>query len=374
MMLDESPIFTEDTFGTINFAADDYWGWTYANDSLLDAAIPNGRWKNAIADLNDRYPDLGNAFGYMRGPWNTNPSPYISRFSISRTRLPSCSVYSEWLQTDDLAEFLNNAPYGPHASTHGAIGAVYGCDMMNELTEGGYIKDDDTQRKICKKWGFYLKELYRANLIFKKESSECSVSSLDMEGISCGITCSEENYDSIPDAIKGQITTADVPDDMDDSGWEVWRDFVCTGNGYRIFVGDHLESASPSDPSFWVIHTTQERLLQAKFMAGGFGTQTWTTDVTTVCEKHECYESEYGASGYYDECCYGHNENDQLLDFVNGDKKQGYGPTNKDVMKGTDPTRIDYSMTYIYDDFSWSHCSEDFPTTIEELWKASRLR
>ena len=38
----------------------------------------------------------------------------------------------------------------------------------------------------------------------------------------------------------------------------------------QVFVGDHLESATAVDPSFWEIHPTMERLLHAKLMAGGF--------------------------------------------------------------------------------------------------------
>lgn len=41
-----------------------------------------------------------------------------------------------------------------------------------------------------------------------------------------------------------------------------WKDFICTGDGYKVFGGDHLESASPADPSFWVIHPALERMLQ----------------------------------------------------------------------------------------------------------------
>ena len=38
----------------------------------------------------------------------------------------------------------------------------------------------------------------------------------------------------------------------------------------------------------------------------------------------------------------------------------GTGPTNGDTIKGTDPTRILYSMPYIYDKFTWDHCEEEY--------------
>jgi len=87
-----------------------------------------------------------------------------------------------------------------------------------------------------------------------------------------------------------------------------------------------------------------------------------------VCDKSECYEGEgYDQDSmnalsydYFDECCYGHYENDQLLDFVNGDKSSGFGMTNREVITSTDPSNKDYAMTYIYDKFEWDHCTENF--------------
>ena len=34
--------------------------------------------------------------------------------------------------------------------------------------------------------------------------------------------------------------------------------------------------------------------------------------------------------------------------------------TNKEMLQATDPRSLTYSMTYVYDQFSWDHCEEDF--------------
>jgi hypothetical protein len=143
------------------------------------------------------------------------------------------------------------------------------------------------------------------------------------------------------------------------------------------------------------MHPTLERLTQAKFLGGGFGDTTWPSDAVNdyvcdkaqcyetdavsgsawptdsvddyVCDKAQCYESTYGAKGYYALCCYGHYENDQMLDFVNGNKNSGYGLTNRQVLDYTDPTSSAYQMTYVYDHFKWEHCEEDFAGEIESL-------
>lgn len=63
----ESPIFSEDMFGSLRQAKDDFYGWTYKHDDILDAIIPDGRWSNLKADLNLEYSSLNYAYGYLRG-------------------------------------------------------------------------------------------------------------------------------------------------------------------------------------------------------------------------------------------------------------------------------------------------------------------
>jgi hypothetical protein len=102
----------------------------------------------------------------------------------------------------------------------------------------------------------------------------------------------------------------------------------------------------------------QERLFHARMMVNPFTDFTWPTDPEAdyVCDKSACYESDYGSKGYYDECCYGHYETDQLLNFVDGDKTTGFGPTNQEIIEYNKPMKRNYAMPYVYDDFTWSHC------------------
>lgn len=355
-------VFQESMFGTLKGPTEYYWGWTYSNDSLEDAKIQDGRWKGILVDKNTKYPDLKNSYGTVRGLWTLNPSPYVSRFVSHSPVLPACSSYYSWLELTDLGSFFYRANNDPHASTHGAIAAVYGCDVMSEMTKGGYLKDDDAQVDLCSQWGFLLKDLYRNNYITFKEG--CSAKApYGRNDIDCGFVCNDDQYDDMPDYLESIFNSEWTSDGMHSSGWKAWRDFICSGDAYLVFFGDHLDpSVSPSDPSFWVIHPTQERLMHAKYMAGGFDDETWPSDPKNdyVCSLASCYEADYGDTDYYTECCYGHYEFDQLLDFVNGNKSAGYGPTTHDLLKSTKPTSTDYNVVYIYDAFDWSHCDEDF--------------
>ena len=379
LSLAESPMFSPDTFGSLTSPQDSYWGWTYSNDSMDAAGIPDGRWKGALADVDDEddFPVLRNSFGFLRGPWNYNPSPYITRFAIpAKSKMPSCSSYYTWLKMDSLSEFNSNAPFDPHATTHGMIGAQFGCDKMVPLYEQGAFSTLDDMMSQCLFWNFHMKEWYRSGLIERADEDDCSVDSTTYEGISCGVKCpdDEDAKTALLAYIKKIVMLSNVPKSFKD--WSIFYDFLCDGDAWRIFAGDHLEAASPADPSFWPIHPNQERLLQLKLMTGGFDDGSWPTDIASVCDKSNCYEGTYGLSadyndrGNFTECCIGHYEDDRLLDFETGDLYSGAGLTNREVYTYTDPRSAAYNMTYIYDDFSWDHCADtkDFSALIVELY------
>ena len=117
----------------------------------------------------------------------------------------------------------------------------------------------------------------------------------------CGFECDDDASGDILFLMQ-ELIASSVPDDLSDWGWTAWTEFLCDGNGWKIFPGDHLESASPSDPSFWPIHPTLERLLQAKFMSGGFLNTTWATDAATqnICHHASCYEEAQNGTGFFE--------------------------------------------------------------------------
>jgi hypothetical protein len=364
-----SAVMTPDIFGSMNQPTDITWGFTYENDLIVDAAIPDGRWAYFETEKNAIYTDLKKGYGYMRAPWNMNPSPYVSRFSMDLqvgTSLPTCAQHYDMLEYTNMMDFYYDIQYGPHATTHSLSGGIYGCDQLSPLLDAGYISDETSLKLICSNWIFYMKEFYRYNYI--SPNSDCVVED-DIQSSECGFTCGSDTTD-MKFNLKNKISGY-VPSDISEDGWSAWVDFICTGNAHKIFSGDHLESASPADPSFWVIHPTLERLTHAKLMAGGFANEDLATDPINdkVCDKAECYEESAGTKDYYDDCCYGHYEFDKILDFTTGNKSNYWGATNGATMAATDPRKATYSMNYIYDSFSWSHCEEDFQGLMETLFQ-----
>jgi hypothetical protein len=63
----------------------------------------------------------------------------------------------------------------------------------------------------------------------------------------------------------------------------------------------------------------------------------------------------------------GHFEDSQVLDFTSGDKCSYVGATNGETLAATDVRLATYSMGYIYDNFEYSHCDEDFQALLETL-------
>ena len=374
-----SPAFSDKTFGAAPIPADAYWGWTYRISTLSDAAIPNGRWAFTKTEDNTKYSDLNYAYGYIRAPWNMNPSPYLSRFTSTNKHLPTCSSHYQLLAYDSLTDFLSTVPYGAHASTHGVIGGVYGCDLMDPLMDAGLIIDDEAQINLCKNWIFYLKEFYRMDYLKPRTGCYTDNGDTSYDSLHCGFECNSDYSDKMLFDLS-KILNSDydcVPETLTTQQWNTWKDFICVGDGYKIFGGDHLESASPADPSFWPIHPTLERLLQAKYMSGGFEDSTWPTDPQAdyVCDKPSCLDDSTGIVDYYSSCCYGHYEHDKLLDAPNANRTGHVGWTNAEIHTGTDPRLASYAMGYIYDSFTWDHCADiglDFEGLLTDKYEASQ--
>jgi len=367
--LNESFIFTPDTFGSLNSPVNPAWGFTYKYDGYDAGRIKDGLWTDLKADKNYLYPELGNPYGYLRGAWDANPSEYVTRYHSDSISLPGCkNFFSTITEQRTVQDFLYSVPYGPHATTHGAIGDVFGSDAFESLYDAGIIRNFDDIRTIASKWPIVLlKEAFRAHEIDPRKN--CTVADTD-----CSFTCID--MAGLEESVMNMV---DIYDDLTDAEMEVWMEFVCS-EGYKIFAGDHLITASPSDPSFWPIHGTVEKLLHGINMVGGLTDSAdfvWPTVATTtdsdasgyVCEKPKCYDPDLGDEReWWSECCRGHYEYDQLMDFITGNKSAGIGATNREILDGIDAGSNSYNMPYIYDNFEYEHCKEDGIDLPDTFW------
>jgi hypothetical protein len=192
--LEDLAIFQEDTFGSLALPADEDMGWISTQNIVEDARIQDGRWADLEADQNTYFPDMKVGYGIFRAPWNMNPSPYVTRF-VDLHALPGCIGYKSWAEKVTLVKFLEYAPGNPHASIHGDIGGVFGCDNLDFALEAGYLESFDKQKSLCSKWGFKMKSLYRTNDIRSFDS--CAVNADSPTDSECGYTCLSSEDDMI---------------------------------------------------------------------------------------------------------------------------------------------------------------------------------
>lgn len=374
-------VFTSDLYGSIALPKDYSRGFVYENDLVTDASIQDGRWKGLKAEFNDKFESLRFGYGYMRAPWSMNPSPYISRYTKSTTsELPSCGNHYDLLSTygSKMVDFFYKSSFGAHATVHGLIGSMYGCDVLDPFVSKGFILNQLSADRVCSSLPFLVKEFYRKGYLTPNKN--CELNESDFTSSVCGFTCdAEKSQDMAMQVIKHY---SDEMDSSKDGIVSAIQSFLCEGDGYKIYPGDHIESASPADPSFWVIHPTLERLLHARLMVGGFDDESWSSDAKNdyVCSGNLCKKDDDSAIDYYDTCCDGHFEHSQLLDAVSGDRYSYYGPTNREVLDATDPRSSDYNMPYIYDKFKWDHCSSykkgkyDIETYLNDLSATRRKK
>jgi hypothetical protein len=357
----ESVMFSPDAFGSLTKPTDLMRGFTYELDNIEDGTIPDGRWANLKADMNTRMPTIPSSYGYIRSPWNVNPSPYITRYASSMPFLPACKDYEIALQFTDPVDFIDAVQKGPHASLHAVIGNVFGCDLLDQLWDQGLLRDEGAKTNLCRQWSYFMKDLYR-DMYFTPRTDCSHDPRKPLNNYKCGYVCNPAMLKSMIPALQQLLSREYVPEEgLSTAQWETFRDFVCEGDGYRVVVGAHMDSTSASDPSFWPAHPTQERLVHAQLMSLGYdGTFDWNTDSENeyVCDANRCYSDSEGTKDYHAECCYGHNKDDQWLDFETADRYNFIGSTNIEIMLATNPVSADYSMPYIYDHFSYQHCAQ----------------
>eukprot|EP01035_Chromulina_nebulosa_P019559 gene19559-25459_t len=349
----DSYMFTEKTFGSLTQPSDQRMGFQYKHESYDLGAIPNGRWANLLSSPT-RFEDILSGYGFLKAPWSMNPSKYVTRYASLTPGLPSCTNYYRVLSmSNSFTSILDTIQKDPHASVHSVIGNTYGCDKFEELRTLGLIINDD------------IAHIEESTEIEADSSSSISRSISPRDNDVCGYVCNADTHSKLPAFLQSMVNKKYVPSELTNDDWNLMRDFVCSGGASQVFIGTHMESASSADPSFWPVHPTQERLLQAKFIANNIKLEDMVWPASTsegyICETPNCFIEEYNSNekGYYEECCYGHYQNDQLLNFVTGDPNSYFGETNHEVLLATNPLLDSYSMNYVYDEFDWSHCTGD---------------
>ena len=380
-------IFSEDWFGSPN---------------TVTSAIPDGRWAYATATRASQ-GDTSNAYGFLRAPWNVNPSPFVSRhlFDICGLEpvnkpVPTCATHYALLNYSSLASYLTNVAgygHGPmHVNTGGSFGGcVFAMDKLyetyaDEMSEVWTLREaaaaaleqfgvdpawtDDTEftvqdvvvKHLHLEYFHIYRMLYRSQTCALDGRSNALQCACDDAG-DCACACEgaddPETFDwqnlepcmypannetatflkaVIPESVRKAVTT-----------------LMCTAS---VYEGEALESASPSDPIFFMIHPAIDRLTTAKRLAG-------VSDVYFDSIRIQPFLDETWLDYSYYENCQGHGADDEvlagldgldsILDFETYDLDGDGKLSNLEFYQATDPTKD--TTGYIYDHIGWDHCN-----------------
>jgi hypothetical protein len=137
--------------------------------------------------------------------------------------------------------------------------------------------------------------------------------------------------------------------------------------------GEMIESASPADPMFWIIHPAIERMLQAKRLPGVTnmgGTEFYKWPVVDGSNEtwlqYSYYTFEAGSNPNFPDKyeCYGHGKDDAVLKDMlpmtgaaeaYADRDGDGVVTNWEFYLTLDPNVMEAS-DYVFDNFKWDHC------------------
>lgn len=347
----------------------------FGNASNSLHTVTEGTWaytrvpSEPEVEIEDYEKSLVNSYGFLRAPWNTLKSPFVTRIQHdmcgaspeSLLTFPACEEHFKALtEYDTWYDFAWNLPYTPHGPVHAFIGGNTGCKSTFDklVDEVGLPESLVSKMRL---FAFtYLKNLWREST----EIFQCPIyCSMDTPQAECKCWCTRRESENLGwwKTYEEHICITSPSDDDTVSGIDCSNltvtqkrrmvELICD-NGIAL-DGDHLEASSPSDISFWPIHPTMERLWQVKKLSGTFKSEVWPDRF--ALETATLWDD-----------CYGHFASDELIfkqPFGNGPKRF----TNRQLYKYMDPHHD--LLPYIYDHFNWDHCSERGYNFSISAWK-----
>lgn len=368
---EESAIFQDDWFGP-------------ASPTHKNHILDQGRWAFTATPRVESHETKHNSWGLLRAPWNTNPTPFITRYGrvdnfTAFTYLPDCETYMECFVSPTLAamnECMNGATHGP---VHINIGGLWDKRPLGHL-----IQDD-----------FGYQALLMSKNLWRQGYLRCPETCVE------GVTAIEDCRCGCPRHLMGNLTAYDVlvnrthlinwvsqyagsgvfwdrkegrwhirgyNSEKEDTAWDDLYELLCDPG----HVGDMFTSASPFDPTFWLIHPTIDRLMHYRRLVADrmpFD-ETWAYAHSTTAPSDTgivCHWDEVKTENELPTCvrdtCPGHRETDTIpfQNFLG--QEETY--TNLEMFSFLSPTNID--LPYMYADFRWEHCdNEGFAFGVDE--------
>lgn len=366
-----SPMLTPEYFGDVDeedhMVKTSRWAFT---------EVPN-------VEVNNPGNLEADVYSKLRSPWNVNNRPYLTRGmgNMCGVRVegkhpwPTCLHHYE-LSTENasLYTWVWGSMQHPHGGVHAWLGGVLDCEEMHN----DYVKwvGEDLALQLAYYGFIHRKYLYRSGIFKCSEPADADLTAQQlMESGQCG--CLDYDLENGDDylQISEVLGLRETLGDFDDNTHRRVIHTICTRT---LSEGDHLQSSSSLDPSFWPTHPTMERLWMFKRLTGTLTDLTWPdTDIKFHTSNGT---TESWRLSLWEEDCNGHRGSDvfpfDLTDAgssfkvqtgIRGFEEGGNSISNRDLVKLLDP-RIN-SMNYIYDNFEWKHCEAD-GINLDDTWNS----
>ena len=350
-------VFADDWFGAI--PAPKRTTNATTEDGAQGGPIPRGPWAYLALPRISHY---GNAYGLARSPWNLSPSPWVLRLATVVDRrpfpkLPGCGDFEACYEERTFGATMECMNGLTHGSVHINVGGHWGVD--------GAVLDAFNWTDHREQFLLIAKGLWRKGLV--RCPSACGA---DADEGACACDCSATFR---PDAklSRGRLEASGALAYLETLGGgagalnatdAVWADLhaeLCKVGT----VGDMYTSASPNDPTFWVIPPNLERLLMRKRLLLSDFDETWAyahnwktaSDTNLVCDWSQV-DREHDAV-CETKTCPGHGEFD-VLPFTDlwGDNATD---TNRRFYDRTHPLDTGGVLPYVYDSLHWPVCGPD---------------
>uniref|UniRef100_A0A6V1TYR0 Tyrosinase copper-binding domain-containing protein n=1 Tax=Heterosigma akashiwo TaxID=2829 RepID=A0A6V1TYR0_HETAK len=355
----ESPIFQDEWFSPLDTVDENH-------------VVNQGRFAYLeIPKITDGSFDVLNPYGLLRTPWVTDPNPYLTRGKeINKGALfgsVSCNMFKSTFNQGDIATINNRLNGGAHGPVHIQIGGEWNVndEMLSFMDAYG---------------GFEYKLVLVFKILWRTGFARCPTTCAEGETCECyapvevleeaGLTAYEAMKQI--DVLKYLSTDGDYVYTSDDGEYHiygledspeeeeaVWLK-ILQALANPGWVGEMYTSSAPTDPTFWILHPTAERLLSARRLVKDTMSldETWgythqdnnPSDNGWVCDWSNV--EGWGLPDCVQGTCSGHNADDVLeFNFINFPGKQF---TNQELYDYIDPTNVD--LPYMYDSYNWDHC------------------
>jgi hypothetical protein len=379
--------------------------------------VINSRWAHTKAVTAATGSKVRTSYGFIRAPWNNNADNEMVRHYSDVCGLepvnkpvPSCSSHYNVLKGESLPEFLLSIPGGGHGPMHVAFGGVYGectgamkrfynkyADTFDESVSMAQVSEQIKEATgVDHKWGSTAEFTKKAMLekyvhleyfhIYRSlyRSQFCAVDGMT-DGLQCPESCGLDTPQSeCTCTCKGIDSDGTVTDAFDWKNFEpclyasgtsqallqntlsdeIREELVTTMCSSGVKEGEMLESASPLDPIFWMIHPVLDRLLIAKRLSAVSDIEYGNYGKINAFTSEEWLDYSYYTTN--EKACEGHSMYDAVLPdlplpkgMISGFDANEDGELNSiEFYEAVDPLKEE-GIFYIYDDFKWEHCDVD---------------